>query len=620
MSKNFRRRLHWPLKTQLIIYFLLVALVPTITLSLFFSQNTIHNIKSSNIDTRTRTISQISDNVDKQAEWVETITNQIYLDTEIVQVLRRPPEDANRYDLQFQQTIEEISSQYQYTPVSQYLRAIIIEGMNGAELRFGPDSSMISLEQVKTSSWYMEGLESVYSYWGGVTGNYSAYSVVKCVVPIFVHLADPVTGKQLGHMLLFMNPTLFSDCYSSLITNSDGQIYLVKPDGNILSANSAEEDVFSLPPQTQKLLIETLSEKSTYPNPVRYFESSYGSVTQIVTYQISDATGWTLVEILPITQIQEQERLFLVTSAILVLVAAVLTIILSVFLSGSLTRPVAQMVSRVKQISQGGFYPAPESRAEERRDELSILGASIDQMQSDIDHLIQENIHKEKEKRIFEMQMLQTQINPHFLYGTLNTIKLMAAFQGAAGIEKMLVSLGRILRYSLGETREKVTLRDELGVLEEYIHIQKIHHKGKFDFVEEIPDESLLNCLVPRFILQPIAENAIQHGFQKIDGVGLLHFSVSADGDKLRLIFRDNGQGMTEEQLKLLRSKLQTEPQQTGSTKGGLGMVNVHSRIRLFYGEEYGLEAESAGPGQGAQITILLKLETGGETNEDTNH
>ena len=620
MSKLFRRRFHWPLKTQLVICFLLVALVPTSTLCLFFSHNAVSSIKSSNIDTRTRTISQILDNVDKQAEWVETMTTQIYLDTDIVQVLRRPPEEAKRYDVQFQDTMDGIASQYQYTPVSQYLRAIIIEGMNGTEMRFGPDSSMISLDRVKTSSWYREGMESVYSYWGGLTDNYSEYSVIEQVIPIFVNLADPGTGKQLGHMLLFLDPALFSDCYSSLFSNTDGQIYLMKSDGHVLSSSNGEKAMASLTPQTQKVLLRVLSEESSYPNPVKYFESTSDSVPQIVTYQYSDNTGWVLAEILPITQIQEQERLFLITVAVLVLAAVVLTVILSLFLSGRLTKPVNQMLARVKQISEGSFYPAPESLEETPRDELGLLSVSIDQMQSDIDRLIQDNINKEKEKRDYEMQMLQTQINPHFLYGTLNTIKLMATFQGATGIEKMLVALGRILRYSLGEAREKVTLREELSVLEDYIHIQKIHHKGKINFVKEIPDENLLNCLVPRFILQPIAENAIQHGFHSLDRIGVITFSVSAGEGKLCLTFRDNGHGMTGEQLNLLRMKLHTLPKQTGSTRGGLGMVNVHSRVRLFYGEEYGLSVDSAGPEQGAQITILLKLETGGETNEDTNH
>ena len=108
--------------------------------------------------------------------------------------------------------------------------------------------------------------------------------------------------------------------------------------------------------------------------------------------------------------------------------------------------------------------------------------------------------------------------------------------------------------------------------------------------------------------------------FHSLDRIGVITFSVSAGEGKLCLTFRDNGHGMMGEQLNLLRMKLHTLPKQTGSTRGGLGMVNVHSRVRLFYGEEYGLSVDSAGPEQGAQITILLKLETGGETNEDTNH
>ena len=606
------------LKNQLIISFLLVALVPTLTFSVYLTLNSVEILGSSYVDNRGRAVSQTNDNLERQTQWIRSVSDQFFLSAGVSELLKRSPEEANRFDKEYSEVMISMGNQYQFTPVASYVRALIILGNNGAQLRLGSDASMVPMEELTASQWYLESEETDGVYWGEPIENFSPYSNVETVIPARVRLADTETGKNLGSIILLLDPEFFSSCYENLIGQSGSAFYVVKPNGEILSSTGGE---FSF--EFVDSVLSELLEKKAYEIPVTHFETSYEGTPVLVTYQRSGDTGWTVAEFLPMEEIQGQIMAFLTSVLILVLVAAVLCGVLSYFLSRSLTRPIENMVRRVKQIGQGRFEAKMASSQEMPRNEIGILNESIEQMQKDIDGLIRENVSKEREKRTFEMQMLQSQINPHFLYNALNTIKLMAAFQGAAGIEKMLVALGRILRYSLGETREKVTLSDELGVLEDYIHIQKIRYKGKISFRREVGEE-LLSALVPRFILQPIVENCVKHGFANFDDQGEIVLKAAAEDGSLLISIEDNGVGMTVEQLEEMREKLNSPLRKTGGANG-LGVLNVHSRIRLLYGDSYGVRVESGnstadGTGNfGTRVTIILKLEYGGAADENSD-
>ena len=616
MRRFIRLRLH-TLKSRLILSFLLVALVPTFVLGMFFLNNAREGIQQNYGETRSRIVQRAANAVGIQGEWVMNIANQIILDTGVVSVLERTPEAANRFDGEVNAVMEAVAAQYQYSPVSPYVRAVVIEGYNGADLRFGQDAAPVDLEQVRGTEWYRAGSEASFSYWGPPVQNSDPYSVVEEVIPLYVHLDDPQTGRALGTILFFFDPGLFRDCYEGTdIASSGARAYLAR-DGEAPLVLAGEPE-----PGEAGVVAAVQARSADEPNGVWYMEDSPTGTPQVVTWSRSSFTGRTVVELLPMAAVREQERLFASVVGVLVLAAVAGVLVLSFFLSEHLTRPVQGMLAKVRAIGRGQFNPPEGAEATLRpRNELGVLDASIDRMQRDIERLMKENVSKEREKRLFEMQMLQSQINPHFLYNTLNTVKLMAKFQGAAGIENMLVSLGRILRYALGETREKVTLEDELGVLQEFIHIQKVRYKGRIEFRREIPDERVLRCLVPRFILQPVAENAISHGLSGIPGQGILTFRAEADGGMLRMELRDNGAGIEPEKLAALREALARPPAgKTGSTTGGLGMANVHHRIRLLYGEAYGLRVESGGAGKGTCVTFLLNLEYGGEPHENPDH
>ncbi|MBO9600692.1 MAG: sensor histidine kinase, partial [Cohnella sp.] len=211
---------------------------------------------------------------------------------------------------------------------------------------------------------------------------------------------------------------------------------------------------------------------------------------------------------------------------------------------------------------------------------------------------IQQLIHENYEVKLLEKQaqinQLNTQLNPHFLYNTLNLINCIAIEQDNDEIGKLVSSLSRMLQYTVENDKSTGTLRDELEWLEGYVFIMRCRFEGRLDYGCYVESE-LMNGEVPRLFLQPFVENAFLHGFEHMEEGFVLRISGWRENDRRYFTVRDNGQGMSPERIaEIMAGK--------GSS---VGMRNVHRRLKLMYGEEYGIEVQS-NPGRGTTILICL--------------
>ena len=183
--------------------------------------------------------------------------------------------------------------------------------------------------------------------------------------------------------------------------------------------------------------------------------------------------------------------------------------------------------------------------------------------------------------------MLRAQINPHFIYNTLNSIKMMAVMQGSRGIQNMTEALGSILRSSLSKAEEQITLREELALLEQYIYIQNIRYKGNIEYEVDVQDESLLDLRLQRFLLQPLIENAILHGIEAAPHHGgTVRLTAWREKREIYISVEEDGAGIPPEILQRLQRHEQV-------TQGSIGVHNVDERLRMLYGEDCGLSFES---------------------------
>ena len=231
---------------------------------------------------------------------------------------------------------------------------------------------------------------------------------------------------------------------------------------------------------------------------------------------------------------------------------------------------------------------------------LGFMGWGVNRMTREITVLMEKRIADEKNKRDLEYRMLQSQINPHFLYNTLNSIKWMASIQNASGIAEMTTALSRLLQTISRDERKMVPLRDELSILDDYLVIQKYRYGDSITMEKKISSEALLDTPIPRFVLQPLIENAIFHGIEP-KGAGVITVEVKPEGDDIVVYVSDNGVGMSPGTIAGLRGSRE----EAQGIFRELGIHNVDERLRCAFGEKYGLSIASE---EGKFTTIIIML------------
>ncbi|GAA0137284.1 hypothetical protein YSY43_41250 [Paenibacillus sp. YSY-4.3] len=293
---------------------------------------------------------------------------------------------------------------------------------------------------------------------------------------------------------------------------------------------------------------------------------------------------------------------------LLVITVAALSILLALWLSKSITGPIRRLVATAKQISKGRMdTKAPES---DSHDEISILCRAFNGMIDNIQRLMAENMNSlEKDRLVKELELktLQSQINPHFLFNTLNSISKLAYIEGATRTSDLAVSVSRLLRYNLQKLDQAVSLREEVEHVTEYINIQKARFRDRIEFVMDI-DERALDCMIPCLTLQPILENAFVHGIEQMEAGAMLKLGISYTEYGVEIEIRDNGIGMSEETANMLLQSIREEAPRYGGRKGqstGLGTHNVFKRLHLFFDGQELIDIDSA---EGAGTAVLFTL------------
>ncbi len=265
-------------------------------------------------------------------------------------------------------------------------------------------------------------------------------------------------------------------------------------------------------------------------------------------------------------------------------------------MSNYLTAPVKKLSEAMHRVENGDLDVQLKSH---RKDELGQLSGSFDVMTRELKENIALQMRQQTELNDSNIAMMQAQLNPHFLYNTLDTIKWTAKSHHVPELATLASGLARILRTSISEAKF-VKLEEELSLVSAYMEIQKIRFDGNFSYDIEVPTE-LEECIVPKLIIQPIVENAIIHGLKEREHGHIFVYVYEEEG-KLYIDVSDDGCGMEEDVLTLLRSRDRER------LKGHIGFYNVDTILRLYYGEEYGLFAENLESG-GARIRISLPVE-----------
>ncbi|MBZ9624881.1 sensor histidine kinase [Clostridium sp. FP2] len=388
-----------------------------------------------------------------------------------------------------------------------------------------------------------------------------------------------------GVLLVDMNYSTIGEICQNISIGKRGYIYIVDSDNNIIYH-----------PEQQLINIGLKSEnREDYLGS--YLENS-DEGKQLITIKTVDYTNWKVVAVAYMSEILDFKKTSTNFIGWILFVCIILIIFIFGFISAKISHPIKQLEESMKMVEAGDFNIYIDVKGE---DEVERLSTAFNLMISKVRYLMAQIVIEQEAKRKSELNALQAQINPHFLYNTLDSIVWMAENEKNDGVITMVTALAKLFRISISRGKNIITVREEMDHAKNYLIIQKIRYKNKFVF-EIINQKEVLEYKTLKLILQPLIENSIYHGIEYMVDEGFIKISVSVTNGKLLYEICDNGLGIEPEVLKHI-----LEYREKDNTSSGVGVKNVHERIQLSYGSEFGLEIQSEIE-EGTTIKIWLPL------------
>ena len=525
-------------------------------------------------------------NMDKQLRLCEKLSDWIFVNRRIETALVRDyAANMNQFDLEIPPIYRLITDYLGSSSVGDYIVFLYIKGNNGVVLKStNPDADWLG--DFTGESWFIEGLDAGGRViWPGIFPNPALHRTTEFVLPLTRPVIFADTRFPIGWQTFAFSPAMIRDVFDD---------YQMEQDRNIVLIDKYDRIVF----HPDRNLVGTFGkfiEENDFPDRLRLSEEGNFIITlndkaQLVTFMRSSYSGMTMLLFHSLSVLDRQTNFILIMVVLIFLLTVVMFFVLTYYLSNRLTKPLAVILDRLKEVSAGVFAMDESITG---NDEIGLIGQGINEMTHRIRLLMEELIQREHEKFQLEYRVLLKQINPHFVYNVLNSIKVMADIQKIEGISAMASALGTLLKEISKGAAEQITIRRELELLEKYLYLQKIRRQGLLMVQYHIEDDSILDCLIPRFTLQPLAENAVYHGLDRCSRRGELDFSIGSEGDDVVIVIRDNGAGIPPD---MITSLLLDEPESLPSTEAGdhthVGLKNVDKRIKLFFGSG-GLSLES---------------------------
>lgn len=442
-----------------------------------------------------------------------------------------------------------------------------------------------SLKSVEDESWYEKVSKTGKIVYIG-TFNKNALDTNNQVYSFARKIRSVDTGKVLGYLVLDVDKNMIRNKIEA-ISNDKKNIMIVDNEGSMIY-KSMEYWVDS-----DKLLPYKGAGTVVYKQ---------NNDTELLSYYTSPFTGWTMIEMVPLANLL-QDTVYVRNYIILIgAVCLLLAFIIFTIFALRITNPISELRNLMKKVVVGDLHVSIPISS---RDEIGQLSQSFNIMVSKLSDLGYRLYESEIREKNAQISALQSQINPHFLYNTLGSISMYAEIQGNREVVKMTNNLSKLLRYSINSHKSQVPLNMELEHVKGYMAIQQIRFEDKIQFHVNIEPE-LLSYSVIRFILQPIIENSIVHGIDKGNGYGNIILTGKKQDDHMLITIQDDGAGMSAVQLQHLLDKKFDFPSSEEGT-GGHGLMNVHRRIALRYGNQYGIKIESSLK-QGTTIFLTLPL------------
>ena len=528
-------------------------------------------------------IQQMNQNIDSYIDYMENIAYLISSNEDVQDYLfDEKIDNEGRYRILNQlQTILDSRSD---------IRNVGIISKNGRMLINDGSKSVNQDLDLNTQEWYATALEKPN---GPILTSSHVQHIISGERPWVITLSRGIrdrsgSGEKEGVFFIDLNYSAISELCDQSTVGTKGYAFILDAKGNIVYHPQQQQLYNELQTENISLIMDTDEDTVL---------TGTGNDGKLYSISRSEKTGWTVVDCTNVKELLSKSRqaqsVYVLTAIILVIVA----LLFSRFMARSITLPIQKLRDSMKKVQEGDF--SVSDVVVDSKNEIGSLTKSFDVMTHRIHELMEQNVHEQEEKRKSELKALQSQINPHFLYNTLDSIIWMAEGKKNEEVVLMTASLARLLRQSISNEDEVVPIANEVEYARGYLTIQKMRYKDKLEFQIEV-DPSILHIPLIKLVLQPIIENAIYHGLKYKESKGLLIIKgFPKDGNAVLQVI-DDGVGMDEETLAHIYDR-----HKVNYHSNGVGVYNVQKRLKLYYGEDYGITYEST-PGKGTTATITI--------------
>lgn len=578
-------RLFVSLRTKFIVLFCLMITLPFILTGFLAYQKYSANSEREAEAYSDQIAEQVSINLERYIKEIDRITIALYYNPNMLQILHK---HKGAFKQENYLTVDEISK------MNQLISTRVIEQteMEGLFI-FALDGSLFSnLQETIRMNWKPELNEWVQQAKlkdGGLTilppmeGSYYMDGP-KQVLSLARLIKDPMTNTDLGYVKADLTRSGFQKIVSSVKVTENSRLYVFNENNKRIYPFSGD-----LGDSYQEVV-----DRSTPNTLISSRTTGYG--------------GLRIVSIIPREDVLQGAKQMTSYMLWISLCSLLMAYVAAVFTSNMMVKPILELQKKMRRVQNGDFHERANVYS---NDEIGLLTEGFNKMVSQLETVIKDMYELRLREKESELNALQSQINPHFLYNTLESISMAAHRQSNDELSSVITSLGRLLRYTVNKQMSFVYLKDELMFVESYLNIQTFRLEDLLDVDMQV-DFSHEYALVPKLILQPLVENAIEHG---MSGRPLkITILTQSEGQDLFIYVCDNGAGIPADRLALIEKRMKQKHEtntdsHSGKKSKGFALRNVHQRLQLLYGESYGLSIQSVQRFEGAAVCIKLPFQ-----------
>lgn len=603
MKTIFGKFRNLSIKRKLIISFSVIVVFPLIT-SLLLSNNIVTNFMLGEIASlNENSIKDSSKVLNRTLDDVAFTLLNISNNSRVREILR---DDNINYITKFgkiqrYEKQKKFDNIFENIPISlmTYNTSITILGEKHFDYgNWGEYASYI--KKMKQNDWYKEIIKSkdMRIHWIGVlpgvenNGDY----FLEAAMPI-KESSSSLTRVGVVHIRINEN-----NIYKALNSdNETNEIYLLSNTGKILSCKNKSEISKNI---NYRINVSKINENLGQS----YIDVDKNGRKIVVNSVFIEKGNWILISLIPYEQLVAPMSNIRNILLFINLIFMITFLLVALFISNIISRPIVRLRMSMLKVENGDFNGKVEIESE---DEIGKLSHNFNSMLDKVSELLVLTKEQERLKRDAEFEALQAQINPHFLFNTLSSIRWAAAAYGDKKVEDMVHALSILLRASITNGQEMVSLESEINILKNYLDLVQMKQGTTIIFECNI-EENILKYRIPRLLLQPIVENSILHGFEDLKEPGIIHITAIGEADLLKLELIDNGKGLQEDTLESILTREPPAPDDKKYYKS-VGLKNIHDRIKLIYGQNYGIDICN-GAENGTKVTLYLPFQKGGDT------